>query len=325
MTKKPHYSFFTAPILLAAAVLQACVGGNTIPKVLSVKTPAEAPSSIASSKVSTHASQLEEKHGSAQQSVKQTHTPQHLVGSAAPMLQSSAASGGVAAGKTASPTLSLISKQPCPIILEDDYPERLKPSAMSPHSNFESSSKAVEHKNLLDHDIAEYASDRLYGANSKDRQPPPPSIDSLLKRLQNLENHDLEAYADCLEAIAKTVSPASATRVQSALAKVYHVLLKTFGSVMGPLVLKDILGDIKTMQVDLAHFQRILGEEAPATSSTCFSVCGCCEETFKVDFKRISSVVRHYPAMAAAVVPVVLDSHRASLIHSVSKAKFIHD
>ena len=65
MTKKPHYSFFTAPILLAAAVLQACVGGNTIPKVLSVKTPAEAPSSIASSKVSTHASQLEEKHGSA--------------------------------------------------------------------------------------------------------------------------------------------------------------------------------------------------------------------------------------------------------------------
>ena len=325
MTKEPHYSSFTAPILLAAALLQACVGGNTIPKVLSVKTPAEAPSSTASTKVISSAAQPEGKHDSAQQSRNQTTTPQHLA-HAAPMLQSTASSRGDIADKKASPALSFISKQPQPIVLERDYPERFKPGAISPHHHAQGNYPlATEHKKPLDHITAKFASDKLQSADSKNRQPPLPSIESLLKRLQNIDIHDLMAYADCLKAIAKTTSPASAKRVQNALEKAYHRLHGTRKDVRDPVVLKHTLKVIETAQADLAHFQRIIGEEAPATSSTCFPTCGCCEETFTVDFERVDRVVRHYPAMAAIVVPVVLGSHSASLIRSVSKDKFIHD
>ena len=286
MTKELYRSSTITLLLLATAVLQACVGGHLEPAVLSVKTQP----SKTSSKIGSSAVQPEGKHSSAQQPKVQSPKKHKNFNpkTRRPFLQHTSSSSGHRRYKPIKRASSLsppLTRQPLPVISEDKV---LK--------DFDSS--------------ADSKTDKLH------QGPALPSLESLLKQLQVIDMDDLKAYADCLEAIAKTVSPSSVARVQNALGQVHHELKKAPKGAEDSLAIRRILKIIGTIQADLAHFQRILGEEVPATSSVCCS--GCCEETPEIDFHRVGKIVRTYPGMAEAVVVKVLDQDNASLFYNPS-------
>ena len=233
------------------------------------------------------ASQLEAKRGSAQQPRKEGSASRITDSDSA--IQRSAVSGDRVKRSTSSPSLTL-PRQRLPTIAEDTI-EPYSPKSLQ---------LSAECKIPLCQSISEYSSNQqLHEA------PELSAIERLLKRLQSIDINDVEAYGRCLREVAKATSPASATRVQSVLAQEY---LRLYGARKGaeaPLVFRGILRSIKTIQADLAHFQRILGKEAPVTSSICFPICGCCEETLKVDLERVDRIKRCYPGMVEAVVQAV--------------------
>ena len=332
MTKKLHYSSFTAPILLAAAVLQACVGGHQAPAVLSVKTPAEAPSSTASTKVESFAAQPDEKYGSALQSGEQTPTPQSLVGSAAPMLQSTAASGGFSAGRQASLASPLVARQPLPVMSEGKAAEYFKLAAKETVIDTELPLPPLLAKaNTVR--LSQHTAESKQDTPHTGRQVPALSIDVLLKCLQNLDSHNISAWFNCLEAIAKTTSPLSADRVHSTLGQAYRKLRTAPKGAKMPQMLKPVLTLLETIVADLAHFQAMLGEEPASPSSTCLPVCQQSEGDFQVDFSRVGKIVKQYPAMAEAVVQKVLATYKSTLLYNEyavlkfddTKAEFIAD